>query len=165
MGVSIISRTRADKSGLWEEATRAPLIWIVPGLTKPNSICDRTVDFMSIYPTLMDLCGIPKPSHVEGLSLRPLLKDPHAAWDSPALTTHGFQNHAVRTEQWRYIRYQDGGEELYDESADPLEWTNLAGKPELASVKADLAKQLPRVNAPAPAPNQPARQPQGTGRN
>jgi hypothetical protein len=116
-----------------------------------DRLCRRTVDFMSLYPTLMDLCGIPTPKHVEGVSIRKLLKDPDSAWDRPALTTYLFNNHAVRTEQWRYIRYHDGGEELYDESKDPLEWTNLAGKPRYASLKAALARHFPKVNTPPPS--------------
>jgi arylsulfatase A-like enzyme len=140
------------KSTLWEEATRAPLIWVVPGLTKADGVCQRTVDFMSIYPTLTDVCGLPTPKHVEGESIRPLLANPDAPWDRPARTTFQFNNHAVRTEKWRYIRYHDGGEELYDETKDPLEWTNLAAKPEYAEVKKDLAKWLPKVNTP-PRPN------------
>lgn len=138
------------KFTLWEEGTRAPLIYIVPGLTRPQGVCERTVDFMSIYPTLCDLCGLPTPKHVEGVSIRSLLADPKAAWDRPARTTYLYQNHAVRTEQWRYIRYRDGGEELYDEVKDPLEWTNLAQKPDYASVKATLAKHLPTVNKKPP---------------
>ena len=136
------------KFALWEEATRAPLIWVVPGVTKADGVCERTVDFMSIYPTLTDLCGIATPEHVEGPSIRALLADPKAAWDEPALTTYGCGNHAVRTEGWRYIRYADGGEELYDETADPYEWTNLAGEAAHAAKKAELAKMLPTKNAP-----------------
>jgi arylsulfatase A-like enzyme len=138
------------KFTLWEEATRAPLIWIVPGLTKPDGVCVRTVDFMSVYPTLCDLCNLPTPRHVEGVSIRPLLAKPDGAWDRPARTTYLFNNHTVRTEKWRYIRYHDGGEELYDEVKDPLEWTNLAKKPEFAAVKAELARHLPRVNKRPP---------------
>jgi arylsulfatase A-like enzyme len=138
------------KFALWEEATRAPLLFTVPGMTKPNSISPRTVDFMSIYPTLCELCGLDVPSHVEGVSIKPLLVDPQAAWDRPALTTHGYQNHAVRSEKWRYIRYADGGEELYDEVQDPQEWTNLAGKPEYAAAKSELAHWLPTKNVPSP---------------
>jgi arylsulfatase A-like enzyme len=131
------------KFALWEEATRAPLIWVAPGVTRAGGVCERTVDFLSIYPTLCDLTGIPIPKHVEGVSIRPLLADPKAAWDRPALTTHGQGNHAVRSEKWRYIRYADGSEELYDEGKDPYEWTNLASKQELAEVKKDLARSLP----------------------
>ena len=136
------------KFALWEEATRAPLIWVVPGLTKPNGVCERTVDFMSIYPTLTDLCGIPTPKHVQGESIRPLLADPKAPWDKPALTTHGYMNHGVRSEGWRYIRYANGDEELYDETKDQYEWTNLAKDSKYTAMKAGLAKSLPAMNQP-----------------
>ena len=136
------------KFALWEEATRSPFIWVVPGLTKPNERCDRTVDFMSIYPTLTDLCGIPTPKHVQGESIRPLLKNPSAAWDKPAITTYKFMNHAVRTEGWRLIRYADSGEEFYDEGKDPYEWTNLATKPESTAKKDELSRWLPKENKP-----------------
>jgi len=135
------------KFTLWEEATRAPLMWIVPGVTKPGGVCERTVDFMSIYPTLTDLAGIATPDHVEAPSLRPLLADSQATWDRPALTTFGYQNHAVRSADWRYIRYANGDEELYDENKDPYEWENLAGRAELATQKETLARFLPSKNA------------------
>lgn len=138
------------KFTLWEEATRAPLIWVAPGLTKPGGVCKRSVDFMSIYPTLCDLCRIETPKHVEGPSIHKLLANPDAAWDRPALTTYMFNNHAVRSEDWRYIRYSDGTEELYDHRSDPLEWTNLAKKPEHDGVKKELAKWLPAVNKQTP---------------
>jgi arylsulfatase A-like enzyme len=144
------------KFALWEESTRAPFMWVVPGLTKPGGRCARTVDFMCIYPTLCDLAGIKAPSHVEGASIRPLLADPAAPLDKPALTTFGQNNHAVRSERWRYIRYADGGEELYDHEADPYEWTNLAAKPEHSGVKSELAKFFPAVNA-APVQKRTAR--------
>jgi arylsulfatase A-like enzyme len=152
------------KFALWEEATRAPLMWVAPGVTHAGGVCDRTVDFLSIYPTLCDLCQVPVPTHVEGHSLRPLLADPAAAWDRPALTTHGYQNHAVRSEKWRYIRYADGSEELYDETADPYEWTNLASAAEHAATKADLARWLPKTNEPTVRKNNEA-QPKARGKN
>lgn len=67
------------KFALWEEATRAPLIWLAPGTTTPGGVCKSPVDFMAIYPTLCDLADIPIPRHVEGQSIRGLLKDPYAA--------------------------------------------------------------------------------------
>ncbi len=134
------------KFALWEEATRAPLFFVAPGVTKPKSTCERTVDFMSIYPTLCELAGLEIPGHNEGVSVVALLKNPAAAWDKPALTTHGKDNHGVRTERWRYIRYADGGEELYDHAADPQEWKNLAQDPAQAAVMRDLRKHLPQKN-------------------
>jgi len=136
------------KTTLWEESTRVPFIWKVPGLTKPGTICGRTVDFMAIYPTLTDLCGVATPSHVQGVSIRSLLQDPQAPWTQPAITTSQEGQHTVRTERWRYIRYQDGGVELYDEVADPFEWTNLAGQKEYADRLQELAAFLPKENKP-----------------
>lgn len=137
------------KFALWEEATRAPFIWVAPGVTKRGGICARPVDFMSIYPTLMDLCGIPKPPHVAAESVRPLLTNPKAEWNQPAITTFKRNNHAIRTDRWRYIHYANGGEELYDHTVDPYEWTNVTARAEYMATKAELAKWLPKENAPA----------------
>ncbi len=136
------------KFALWEEATRAPLIWVVPGVTQPETQCERAVEFMSIYPTLCDLAGVPVPEHVEGQSLRSLLEVPDSSWEPAALTTHGYKNHAVRSDRWRYIRYANGDEELYDHTADPYEWVNLAGDANTASVKTKLARWLPQTDMP-----------------
>jgi hypothetical protein len=78
----------------------------------------------------------------------PLLKDPTARWDKPVIMTHGRNNHAVRSQRYRYIRYADGSEELYDHQSDPLEWTNLAGDSQHESTKKELASALPTVNTP-----------------
>lgn len=149
------------KFALWEEAARAPYIWVVPGVTKLGGVCNRTVDYMQIYPTLCDLAGLPVPKPVEGESIRTLLEKPDAPWDKPAITTWLFNNHTVRTERWRYIRYADGSEELYDHDRDPLEWNNLAQNPEYAPVKADLLKYVPTENKATPErvknPNRKAR--------
>jgi len=135
------------KFALWEEATHAPLLFVAPGVTKPDGRCKRTVSFIDVYPTLVDLCGLSPKNELEGVSLVPLLENPAAAWDRPAVTTHGRNNHSVRSERWRYIRYRDGTEELYDHQNDPLEWTNLADNTEFAGVKKELASRLPKVNA------------------
>ncbi len=144
------------KFALWEEATRAPLLIVAPGVTAAKSRCDRPVEFVDVYPTLCELCDLPIGKHLEGRSLVPLLKDPQAPWSKPAITTHGRNNHAVRTARWRYIRYADGSEELYDHDADEMEWHNLADDPAYADVKRELARFLPRVNAPD-APQAPRR--------
>jgi arylsulfatase A-like enzyme len=149
-GWSLGEKHHWRKFALWEEPTRAPLIWVVPGVTKPGTTSNRTVDFMSIYPTLAELSALPIPPHVEGASIRKLLADPAASWDRPALTSHGYRNHAVRTADWRYIRYADGAEELYDERNDPYEWRNLAGDKTHDALKAQLASAFPTVNKPDP---------------
>lgn len=138
------------KFALWEEATRTAQIWVVPGVTTPGTRCDRSVDLMSIYPTLCDLAKLPKPHHVSGPSIASLLRDPSAPWQTPAVTTHGRGNHAVKTQSHRYIRYANGDEELYHVVDDPYEWKNLAGDPAYADVKRQLAAWLPKQEAPAP---------------
>src|SRR5262249_36808636 len=95
--------------------------------------------------------GLPVPKHVQGQSIRALLVDPQAKWDQPALTTYLYNNHAVRTERWRYIRYADGSEELYDHDADPREWTNLARDARYATVRQESARWLPTENKAPPA--------------
>lgn len=135
------------KSALWRESTRVPMIWVAPGVTHPGTRCETAVDLMSIYPTLCELAGIPVPKQAEGVSIKPLLADPKVAWTRPAISTFRQYNHVACTAKWRYIRYADGTEELYDEQADTHEWKNLAGQPELASVKQELARYLPTVNA------------------
>lgn len=152
------------KFALWEETTRSPHIWVVPGLTKPDSRCDRTVDYMSIYPTLMDLCGLPTPAHVQGKSIRALLANPQMPWDQPAVTTYRQNNHTVRSEAWRYTHYSDGGEELYNEGKDPYEWTNLAKQPgEGDAVKKALGKYLPSENKPPAKGGGPSEGGEGAG--
>jgi arylsulfatase A-like enzyme len=136
------------KFALWEESTRAPFIWIVPGLTKAGGVCERPVDFMSVYPTLCDFAAIARPKHVEGDNIRSLLANPKAAWTNAAITTFRRNNHTIRTERWRYIRYADGGEELYDHTNDEYEWTNLVSNVAFEQVKKDLASRLPTVNKP-----------------
>jgi choline-sulfatase len=136
------------KNTLWERSTRVPLIIAGPGVTAVGR-CAAPVELLDLYPTLADVCGLPANDKLEGRSLAPQLKDtaaprPHAA----AVTTHGTDNHAVRTDRWRYIRYADGSQELYDERADPNEWANLAKHPRHAETIRDLARYLPTKNAP-----------------
>ncbi len=136
------------KFALWEETTRVPLMITAPGVTRPGQTCARTVNLMDLYPTLVELCGLPERKGVEAVSIAPLLKNPSLPWDHPSVTTYLRGNHSVRTERWRYIHYHDGGEELYNHDADPHEWTNLAADSKYADVKKDLARHLPKTDAP-----------------
>ena len=129
---------------LWERSTHVPFIISAPGLRAGRST--GPVELLSIYPTLIDLAKLSPNNELEGVSLRPLLENPEASWDHAAITTYKQNNHAVRTERWRYIRYADGTEELYDHQSDPNEWNNLAADPRYASVIADLKTHLPRTN-------------------
>ncbi|MEM7697609.1 MAG: sulfatase [Verrucomicrobiota bacterium] len=149
-GWSLGEKQHWRKFALWEETTRTPLIWVVPGMTEAGTQSSKPVDLMSLYPTLCELAGLEVPSHVEGTSIVPLLKDPAADWDLPAITTHGRGNHSVRSETHRYIRYANGTEELYHNREDPYEWTNLAGDPDSTAVKEQLAAFLPKDEVPEP---------------
>lgn len=148
-GYHLGEKQRWSKFSLWERTTRVPLIVMTPGGVVGRS--SRPVELLSIYPTLVDLCGLPANAKPEGVSLRPLLDDPNAPWAHVAVSTLGQNNHAVRDDRWRYIRYADGSEELYDHHADPNEWDNLAATP-LTPVRAKiverLTKHLPSVNLP-----------------
>jgi len=95
---------------------------------------------------LVELCSLPAPEHLEGESLTPLLKNPNITKD-PVIITYGQDNHAIRNDRYRYIRYAEGDEELYDTENDPHEWDNLAEKPESRSIMDELAKWIPQMNA------------------
>jgi choline-sulfatase len=138
------------KNSLWERSTHVPLIFAGPGVA-PGGFCRSPAELLDIYPTLIDLCGLPGRGGLEGHSLLPQLRAADAPRHWPALTTSNGGNTAVRTARWRYIRYADGSEEFYDERTDPNEWTNLAGDPHYAAHKAAVAKWLPAHYA-APAP-------------
>lgn len=149
-GFHLGEKGKWEKFTLWEKATRAPLIIVAPGTTSAVTRCAQPVSLLDLFPTLNELCGLPAPAGgLHGDSLVPLLRDPRATRSRPAVMTYGRGNHAVRSARWRYIRYADGTEELYDHAADPHEWTNLAGRPDLAAIKADHARWLPRAGAPA----------------
>jgi len=145
------------KFTLWEKATHVPLVIVAPGVTTPGSRIGAPVSLIDIYPTLVELAGLPPKPGLDGQSLVPLLKNPDAEWPRPAITTQGRGNHAVRSKDWRYIRYADGSEELYKDS-DPWNHTNLVSNPESAGVIAGLRQGLPKAEAPSatnPASEQP----------
>jgi arylsulfatase A-like enzyme len=136
-----------SKGRLWEGSAHIPLVMAGPGVSAGRT-CTRPVSLVDVYPTLLELAGLPAEPGNEGVSITPLLKNPAASWERPALTTAGVRNHALRSERWRYIRYADGAEELYDHDADPLERNNVASMPKFAAVKADLQKWLPKKDSP-----------------
>lgn len=136
------------KFALWEEATRNVLMMAGPGIA-PGERCAAPVNLLDIYPTLIDLCGLDPKEELEGDSLRPLLEAPQADWGRPTLTTFGRNNHSVRSARWRYTRYADGTEELYDHAVDAMEWNNLALDRRYEKVKNWHRTWLPERNAEA----------------
>ena len=148
-GYHLGERKQWMKQSLFERSARTPLIAAGPGIVKGRPSV-RTVELLDLYPTLADLTGLAPPRGLEGRSLAPLLKDPSASWDRPAYTqvlrggARGFMGYSVRTERWRYTEWDDGtrGAELYDETADPEELTNLARDPGHREVAADMQRLL-----------------------
>jgi len=133
------------KNTLWDRSTRVPLIFAGPGVLKGQT-CTQPAELLDMYPTLLEITGLPKNEALEGLSLVPQLKDPTATRVRPAITTHNHDNHGIRSENWRYIQYADGSEEFYDMKADPNEFTNLAGNLKYTAVIKEHAKWIPKVN-------------------
>ena len=140
------------KQSLFEESARVPLIFAGPGVGAQGKTSPRTVEFVDIYPTLADLCGLKPPENLHGASLRPLLDNPAAEWTRPAFTQvqrGNFPGHSIRTERYRYTEWDAGekGVELYDHQNDPRELKNLAHDPQFAPIVAEL-KSLVKKNWP-----------------
>jgi arylsulfatase A-like enzyme len=143
------------KFALWDNLARTVLMIRVPeavaglpGGSLAGGVCRRVTSLLDVYPTLADLCDLPLDAELDGNSLVPLLEDPNSEWQHPAITTYDFGEYSIRTERWRYIRYIDESEELYDHDADPEEWFNLAQDREFAAIKARLAAFIPSDPAP-----------------
>ena len=158
------------KNSPWEESCRIPFIIRAPGITKPGGIAKQPISLIDLYPTLTDLCGISgdnrkneKGAMLDGHSVRPFLADPeNGIWDGPDaalsmifvgesnIKTQGReyafglknQHWSIRTEHYRYIRYNNGSEELYDHRTDPQEWNNIANSPEHVTLKVTLGKKM-----------------------
>jgi len=155
-GYHIGNKDHVAKSALWEQTTRTPLIIYAPGKLPSGApahgkTCKNPVSLVDLYPTLLDLCGLPKRSGLDGRSLAPLVSNPNADWAWPAIITHSPHwhgtNHAIRTREFHYIHYSDDKEELYDAQADRQQWKNLADDAQFAAAKAKLKKWLPKTNA------------------
>ena len=143
------------KFALWDNLAHVVLMMRVPpgtpGLpdgTPAGARSERTVSLMDLFPTLTALTGVPDKPGLDGHSLIPLLADPETPWDHPAITTYDVGEFSIRTEQYRYIRYIDGSEELYDHAVDPEEWTNLADDPAYDEIKAEMVTFIPANPAP-----------------
>jgi len=143
------------KNTLWDRGTKVPLIFAGPGV-KGGQRCMQPAELLDIYPTLIELAGVPKRDDLEGISLSPQLQNAATKRERPAITSHNQGNHGIRSENWRYIHYADGSEELYDMVNDPNEWTNVAANPENAAIIAEHKKWLPKIDVP-PAPNSASR--------
>tara|TARA_B100001057_G_scaffold132534_1_gene131914 strand:+ start:3750 stop:5222 length:1473 start_codon:yes stop_codon:yes gene_type:complete len=152
-GYHIGEKDRVSKHSLWEESTRVPLV-VVPAKSQAadfgakGRVCAKPVGLIDLYPTMLEMCGLPKNKRNEGMSLVPLLRGPSREWRFAVLTTYARKNHALRSERYRYLRMEDGTEEFYDHRSDPNEWTNLAGKKRLQAEINQFRAALPKTDAP-----------------
>jgi arylsulfatase A-like enzyme len=128
------------KAALWNDATHVPFIVLAPGV-EPGTVNNQPISLIDIYPTLTELAGLEGPKHLEGRSIVPLLKNTKLKRDY-AYLSYGPENTAVQSERMRYIRYEDGSEELYDHSKDPHEWVNLAKDEKYQKLKNTMKQQV-----------------------
>jgi arylsulfatase A-like enzyme len=135
------------KTGLWEEAARVPFMVRVPGVSE-GAKSDGVINLLDMYPTLLELCGLPANPKNDGRSFVKLIENPQMKWNEPTLTTIGFKNHSLTDGRYRYIWYGGGkgAEELYDHESDPMEYKNLANNPEFSKIKAHFKSLLPKNN-------------------
>ena len=149
-GYHLGEKNHWEKFALWEKSTRVPLVTVAPGAIAPGTVVEAPVSLLDLYPTILDLTGMPAKPDLDGESLVPLLADP--ARERTVVMTYQRGNHAVRSNEWRYIRYSDGSEELYDHRQDPDEIRNIALDGRHSGVIAKLRESIPTRNAP-PVPD------------
>ena len=152
-GFHLGEKNHIEKFALWEKTNHIPFIISAPNVTTPNSRCDQPIDLTVLYPTLLELCGLKKDLRCDGPSAVPLLHDPKALWHHPAISTYEKGNRSIRTKRWRYIRYNDGSEELYNHDYDPNEWTNLAKQPIMIPVLSKLRARIALTQTADPVSN------------
>lgn len=149
-GYHVGEKHHYGKSTLWEPSARVPL-WIrLPGQKHAGKTCDASVSLIDLYPTLLKLCQLEKPSqNLDGRDLSPLLSEPESSWPHLSITTYGEGRFTARSQTHRYLRYPDGQEELYDHRKDPHEFQNLSGDEESKPLLNKFRSHLPKTWAPS----------------
>jgi len=143
-GFHIGEKDHFGKCTLWEMGTNVPMTIRLPGKKHAGTTCESAVSHIDLYPTLVAQCGLESPpQELDGRDISPLFEDPTTEWDFPAVTTHGFHRFSVRSGPWRYIRYQNGTEELYDHRVDNHEFTNLGNSTETEAQRAKFRELVP----------------------
>jgi arylsulfatase A-like enzyme len=145
-----------QKFALWENLIKSVLMVSVPDRLLGEAVSKqkgsssyRNVSLIDIFPTLTELCDLPAKQGVSGRSLVPLLESPNdEAWSHPVVSMHSHNHFSIRKDDWHYILYDGGGEELYDLKADPEEWTNLAEKNGYDRVIEELKQHIPSERKP-----------------
>ena len=137
------------KHTLWERTSNVPFIWAGPGVAK-NKTTDVTVSLIDLYPTFREMCGLPQTKQtLEGQSIASTLANPDQAEDRSVFLPHMHPGeYAIINRDWRYVRYGEDGEELYDLREDPHEWNNLAMEKKYFKTKSRLSSFAPKKFAP-----------------
>lgn len=153
-------KNHVAKQTLWTRSTRVPMIIVPPKRLKdtPRGVrCDQPAELIDVYPTLVDATGLAPADtdkHLDGMSLLPWIAKPGAAKRVPAITTIYAHNHSLVDDRYRYTRYADGSEELYDRQEDPHEFDNLIKQVEtdehLMAVVKRLSQFIPQDEAGEP---------------
>ena len=146
-GFHLGEKERWAKRSLWEDGTRVPVVVVAPR-HKASQKTNRPAELLDIFPTLLELAGLPKDETQEGQSLVPLMKNPKREWKHPAITSFGLGNYSVRSTNYRFIQYFDGSRELYDLRDDPHEWKNLIDNPKMKQVIGEHASFIPQKQHP-----------------
>lgn len=146
-GFHLGEKQRWAKRSLWEDGTRVPIIVSAPSF-RTSQRTAQPAELLDIFPTLLELAGLPADATQEGQSLVPLLKNPQQEWNHPAITSFGRGNFAIRSQRYRFIQYHDGSRELYDLTTDPHEWTNLSASADHQQIIAEHAAFLPPTQHP-----------------
>jgi len=140
-GYHLGEKQRFAKMSLWGRSTRVPLMFSGPRIAK--RVVSDPVGLIDLYPTVTDMLGLPANPENAGRSLAPYLRGSGALPMQPQTSVYGEGNYAVIDQRYRYIRYADGSEELYDHSTDPMEWNNIANMSGLVAVKQRLQQSIP----------------------
>ena len=142
-GFHLGEKLRFGKATLWAESVKVPFIVRTPDMTKQR-YCSRTVSLIDIYPTLIDLCALPK-KELDGHNFSSLLENPENEWPYPGITMlQANRKTSVMTEDWHYIQLRPHVHELYDLKNDPMEWHNLANDPKHGSRITEFEKWIPK---------------------
>ena len=142
-GFHLGEKERWAKRSLWEDGTRVPVVVVAPE-HKASQKTNRPAELLDIFPTLLELAGLPIDETQEGQSLVPLMKNPKREWKHPAITSFGLGNYSIRSTNYRFIQYFDGSRELYDLRDDPHEWNNLIENPKMPQVIQEHASFIPQ---------------------
>ena len=133
-----------SKNVLWERAAKTPLLIFDPR-NKEKGVTTKIVSLLDVYPTLVDMAGLPKKADLEGKSIAKLVSNPNLDWNKIALTSKDKKMHTLRNENYRYIVYTNGFEELYDHRNDQNEWNNIAGNSSSKEVLTMFRTELKRI--------------------